>query len=91
MPQALAVVPVLLAAQLAVVPPLEPAQVHDHGPEPVTDEAVPVLHRLVVGAVLTVVPFADPHAPFTALGTMMLTVRLLWVVALPSLTLSVQT
>jgi hypothetical protein len=54
------------AWQEAVVPPLLPAHVHVHGPLPVTVEAVPALHRLVVGAVLVVSPFADPHTPLTA-------------------------
>ena len=48
------------------MPPLEPAQDHDQGPEPEMDEAEPVVQRLVVGAEETVVPFADPQAPFTA-------------------------
>jgi len=54
------------AAQLAVVPPLEPLQLHVHGPEPATGDDVQVKQRLVVGATDTVVPFADPHAPLTA-------------------------
>ena len=37
----------------AVPPPLLPAQVHDHGPLPLTFEAVPTLQRFAVGAVLT--------------------------------------
>lgn len=43
-----------LALQCAVVPPFVPAQLHVHGPEPATAEAVPVLHRLLAiwGAVL---------------------------------------
>ena len=45
-------VTVLVAEQLAVVPPPDPAQDHDHGPDPVTEEAVPVEQRLVVGAVV---------------------------------------
>ena len=52
--------------QLAVVPPLEPPQLHVHGPEPATDDDVPVEQRLVEGADDAVVPFADPHAPLTA-------------------------
>ncbi len=51
---------VLFAEQLAVV---EPAHVQLHGPEPLTAEAVPAAHKLVVGAVATVVPLAEPHAP----------------------------
>ena len=53
------------AEQVALVPPLEPPQLHVHGPEPATDEAVPAVQRLVEGADETVVPFADPHAPLT--------------------------
>src|ERR1700722_4159208 len=62
---------VLLAEQLAVVPPLAPAQLHDHGPEPETDEAEPVVQRLVVGAVETVVPFADPQAPLVGVAVLL--------------------
>ena len=46
-------------------PPLLPAQLHDHGPLPLTVEAVPAVQRFAVGAVLTVAPFELPHAPFT--------------------------
>ena len=51
------------AAQLAAEPPFDPAQVQANGPEPVTAEAEPALHRLVVGAFVTSVPFAEPQAP----------------------------
>ena len=54
------------AEQLALVPPLEPPQLHVHGPEPATDDDVPVEQRLVDGAEDAVVPFADPHAPLAA-------------------------
>jgi hypothetical protein len=54
------------AEQLALVPPLEPPQLHVHGPEPATDDDVPVEQRLVEGADDALVPFADPHAPLTA-------------------------
>jgi hypothetical protein len=54
------------AEQLAVVPPLEPPQLHVHGPEPATDDDVPVEQRLVEGADDACMPFADPHAPLTA-------------------------
>jgi hypothetical protein len=47
------------------VPPLEPAHIQSHGPEPVTVEAFPALQRFVVGAVLTATPFAKPHMPLT--------------------------
>ena len=56
------------AEQLAVVPPLEPPQLHVHGPEPATDDAVPAEQRLVEGADDAVVPFADPHTPLTGAG-----------------------
>ena len=59
------VVEASLSEQVAVEPPLLPTQVHDHGPLPLTAEAVPAVQRLVVGAVLTATPFAGPHCPFT--------------------------
>jgi hypothetical protein len=48
---------------IAVAPPLLPAQLQLHGPLPATVDAVPALQRLAIGAVLTFVPFALPHAP----------------------------
>jgi hypothetical protein len=51
-----------------VVPPLEPPQLHVHGPEPATDEAVPAEQRLAEGLDDTVVPFDDPHTPLTGAG-----------------------
>ncbi len=51
---------------MAVVPPLAPAQLQFHGPLPVTDEAVPAEQRPVVGALVSVWPFAVPQAPFTS-------------------------
>jgi hypothetical protein len=56
------------AEQLALVPPLEPPQLHVHGPEPATDDAVPAEQRLAEGLDDAVVPFADPHAPLTGAG-----------------------
>ena len=56
------------AEQLAVVPPLEPPQLHVHGPEPATDDAVPAEQRLVEGLDDAVMPFADPHTPLTGAG-----------------------
>jgi hypothetical protein len=50
------------------VPPLEPPQLHVHGPEPATDDAVPAEQRLVEGLDAAVVPFADPHTPLTGAG-----------------------
>jgi hypothetical protein len=64
------------AEQLAGVPPLEPPQLHVHGPEPATDDDVPVEQRLVKGADDALVPFADPHAPLTAAGALTATVVL---------------
>ena len=54
----------LVAEQVAVVPPLLPAQVQLQGlPVPVTVEAVPVVQRLVVGAMVTVLLLLAPQAP----------------------------
>ena len=64
------------AEQLAVVPPLEPPQLHVHGPEPAMDDDVPVEQRLVEGADDAVVPFADPHPPLTAVPALTVTVVL---------------
>ena len=61
------------AEQLAVVPPLEPPQLHARGPVPATDDAVPAEQRLVEGADDAVVPFADPHTPLTGAGAAALT------------------
>jgi hypothetical protein len=44
---------------------LLPAHVQVQGPVPVTAEVVPALHRLVVGALLTATPLAEPHTPLT--------------------------
>jgi hypothetical protein len=51
----------------AVMPPLLPAQVQLHGPLPLTEDALPLLHRFAVGALATETPFADPHDPLTGL------------------------
>ena len=59
---------VACAEQLAVVPPFDPIQLHDHGPEPETEEAVPLEQRLFEGAELRVVPLEEPQAPLTAVG-----------------------
>ena len=48
-----------------LVPPPEPLQVQVQGPEPDTAVAVPVLQRLVVGAVQTELPLAEPQVPLT--------------------------
>jgi hypothetical protein len=59
---------VFCAEQEASLPPLEPVQVQDHGPEPLTEEAVPTEQRLAVGAEAAV-PFALPQTAFIAVGT----------------------
>ena len=56
------------AEQVAEVPPLLPAQLHDHGPLPVTLDAVPALQRFAVGVLVRSAPFEDPHAPFTGVA-----------------------
>jgi hypothetical protein len=58
------------ALQLAVEPPLLPAQLHFHGPIPVTADAVPAVHRLLVGGLPNVAPLDEPHAPLTATGAL---------------------
>lgn len=55
------------ALQGALDPPLRPLQFQFHGPGPVTEEALPVEQRLVVGFVGTGVPFAEPQEPATTL------------------------
>jgi hypothetical protein len=55
-----------LAKQVTVVPPPLPAQVHAHGPLPLTVDAVPALQRGAVGALVRLPPFEGPHAPVTA-------------------------
>jgi hypothetical protein len=52
-----------LAEQVAVVPPLSPAQVHVHGPLPETALGVPALHRFV-GVVASDWPLSLPQTPF---------------------------
>jgi hypothetical protein len=61
------------AEQLALVPPLEPPQLHVHGPEPATVDDVPAEQRLVEGADDACVPFDDPHRPLIATGAALLT------------------
>jgi len=50
------------------VPPSLPTQLQRHGPLPLTAEAVPVLQRLVVGALLTGTSFDEPHKSLTGGG-----------------------
>jgi hypothetical protein len=57
-----------LAAQDAVVPLMTAAQLQVQGPLPLNADAAPVLHKLVVGAVFTVVALAVPQTPLIAGG-----------------------
>ena len=57
--------PCSMSAHFAVVPPLTPVQVHDHGPEPPTTDAVPAAQSLLEGAAATAVPLALPQVPLT--------------------------
>ena len=64
----------------AIVPPLLPAHVQLHGPEPVTDDAVPALQKLPVGAAVSVWPLLLPQAPLTGVGGIRLNVAaMVWV------------
>ena len=49
----------------ALAPPLVPLHVQLHGPEPVTDDALPALQRPDVGACESAVPLDEPHEPAT--------------------------
>ncbi|MFA5247031.1 MAG: hypothetical protein WC408_04050 [Candidatus Micrarchaeia archaeon] len=51
----------------AAIPLLDPLQVQAQGPLPVTLEAVPAVHKFVVGAEGKLAPFDEPQAPLTAL------------------------
>jgi hypothetical protein len=52
------------AEHCAVLPPLPPAHDQVHGPLPATEDAEPLLHNPIDGAVIVATPFAAPHAPF---------------------------
>ena len=77
------------AEQLAVVPPLEPPQLHVHGPEPATDDAVPAEQRLVEGLDDAVVPFDDPHTPATGAGAAAFTATVVLAAGAPPLPIQV--
>ena len=64
------VVTVIFAEQLAVVPPFNPLHVQVQGPEPVTDDAVPVEQSPVVGMVETVVLLDEPQVPVIGVGVL---------------------
>ena len=61
-----------------IVPLLLPAHVQVQGPVPEMDDAVPVVHKLVVGALVVLAPLDEPHAPFAA--TAFATLRLNFIV-----------
>ena len=52
------------AEHWAIVPPLRSV----HGPLPLTTEAVPILQRLLVGALLAAMSFDEPHKLFAGTG-----------------------
>ena len=58
----------IFALQLASVPPELPWQLHLQGSVPDTAVAVPVVQKLVVGAVVNVPPLLVPQAPLTGDG-----------------------
>ena len=60
---------VLEAEQLAVAPPLDPAQLQVQGSLTLTEVCDPELHRFVIGAVAKVPPFALPQTPFITWAT----------------------
>ena len=53
-----------MAEQVAVVPPFVPAHDQLHVPLPVTEEAVPLVQRLLFGAMVKVAPLLVPQTPF---------------------------
>ena len=53
------------AEQEALLPPFDPEHDQSHGPLPVTFEAVPALHRPLLGGLLTATPLPLPHEPLT--------------------------
>jgi hypothetical protein len=59
---------VLNAEHPAVAPPPTPTHDHVQGPVPRTVDAVPVVQRFVVGAVLKDCPLEEPQTPFMGVG-----------------------
>ena len=59
-----------LAEQLALVPPFDPVQFQDQGPEPLTVVAVPALQRFEVGEEVNVAPLLLPHTPLVGWGAL---------------------
>lgn len=54
--------------QSVVAPPLLPAQVQSHGPLPDTAEAIPVVHKFVLGLTLIGAALALPQTPAVAIA-----------------------
>lgn len=54
-----------LPLQLTLAPPNAPSHDQVQGPLPLTALAVPLAHRLLVGAVIELAPFAAPQPPMT--------------------------
>ena len=52
-------------AQESSVPPFEPTQLQSQGPEPVTEEAVPRVQKLVKGFSVRFCPSEVPQTPLT--------------------------
>ncbi len=63
-----------------------PVQVQLHGPLPLRAEAVPVVQKLLVGALLKVCPCALPHTPLIGDGGLLLVRLKLTAVAPAALT-----
>lgn len=61
----------MFAKQLAFVPPLLPLQLQLQGPVPVAAVAVPVVQKLVVGAIVKAPPLLVPQAPITGVGVIL--------------------
>jgi hypothetical protein len=53
----------IFAIQLTVAQLFGPVHCQFHGPFPVTTDAVPTVHRLAVGAAVTMVLFTGPQTP----------------------------
>ena len=71
------------AEQAASVPLLLPLQVQDHGPLPVTPDAVPVLQRPATGRLVTAMPLAPPQVPLVAAASVVPAMAGDWAEVLP--------
>ena len=68
-------VPCTYPKQLAVVPLLLPSQLQVHGPLPLTELAVPVVHRLAAGAMVNGEPLLDPQVPLMGAASVVSVVK----------------